>query len=65
MQHWGNHVTFLKHIFSQAFFEERIIFMIWIVRDYVLDHFSFYLNSLALNRRSYSSFSENNINDVT
>ena len=42
-----NHGYIFERRFSQIFLQERIVFMIWVVNDYVKDHFSFYLRSLA------------------
>ena len=47
MQHFCNHGYIIERRFSPIFFQDRIIFMIWVVRDYVKDHVSFYLKSLA------------------
>ena len=47
MQHFCNHGYIFERRFSPIFLQERIIFMICVVRDYVKDHVSFYLKSLA------------------
>ena len=47
IQHFCNHGYIFERRFSPIFLQERIIFMIWVVRDYVKDHVSFYLKSLA------------------
>ena len=39
-------VTYLKYVFRK-YFSGSIIFMTWIIRDYLKDHFSFYLTFLA------------------
>ena len=38
MQHFCNHGYIFERRFSPIFLQERIIFMIWFVRDYVKDH---------------------------
>ena len=48
MQHFCKHGYIFDGLFSRIFFKECFIFMIWIVRDYVKDHLSFYLKYLAL-----------------
>ena len=47
MQHFCNHGYIFERRFSPIFLQERIIFMISVVRNYVKDHVSFYLKSLA------------------
>ena len=47
MQHFCNYGYIFERRFSPIFLQVRIIVMIWFVRDYVKDQFSFYLKSLA------------------
>ena len=47
MQHFCNHGYIFERRFSAISLKEHIVFMIWIVRDNVKDHFSFDLKSLA------------------
>ena len=47
MQDFCNHGYIFERRFSPIFLQGRIIFMSWVVRDYVKDHVSFYLKSLA------------------
>ena len=37
MQHFCNHGYIFERRFSPIFLQERIIFMIWVIRDYVKD----------------------------
>ena len=46
MQHICNHDYSFERCVSPIILEEHIVFMIWIVRDYVKDHLSFYVFSL-------------------
>ena len=50
MQHFVTMITFRKMFFTNIF-EERIIFLIWVVIENVMDLFCFYLKSLALNMK--------------
>ena len=47
MQHFCNHGYIFKRCFSSIVLQERIVLMIWFVRDDITDQFSFYLKSLA------------------
>ena len=46
MQHFVTMITFRKMFFMNIF-EERIIVLIWVVIENVMDLFCFYLKSLA------------------
>ena len=48
MQHLCNHGYIFEGRFFANIFKEHIVFMIWIDRDNIKIHFSFYLKSLAL-----------------
>ena len=47
MQHFCNHGYIFERCFSSIVLQERIVVMIWFVRDDITDQFSFYLKSLA------------------
>ena len=47
MQHFCDHGYIIEGRFSPIILQQHNAFMIWIVRDNVKDHFSFYLKSLA------------------
>ena len=48
MQHFCNHGDIFERRFSPVFLQERIVVMTRVVRDNIMDQFSFYLKSLAL-----------------
>ena len=43
MQHFCNHGYIFERCFSSIVLQERIVVMIWFVRDDITDQFSFYL----------------------
>ena len=47
MQHFCNHGYIFERRFSPSFLQEHIDVMTWVVRDNIMDQFSFYLKSLA------------------
>ena len=47
MPYFCNHSYIFERRFLPNFWQERIIVMIWLVRDNITDQLSFYLKSLA------------------
>ena len=48
MQYFCNHSYIFERLFFAHFFlQERIVVMIWLVIDNIMDQFRFYLKSLA------------------